>query len=48
MTNGYLLLIVQFVGLNTMYFPDDGSQVVPKHVGNFVFIYFFNFSAFNL
>jgi hypothetical protein len=40
MTNDYLLLIVQFVGLNAIYYPDDGTQVVSKFVGDFVFLFF--------
>ena len=38
MTNDYLILIVQFVGLIAAYFPKDGPQVVPKYVGDFLFI----------
>jgi len=34
----YFILIVQFVVLNTAYFPKDGLQVVQKYVGDFEFI----------
>jgi hypothetical protein len=36
--NYHLSLIVQFVRLNTLYFSDDGTQVVRNYVRDFVFI----------